>query len=475
MIILQWPKRFHFATGLIVVSLFFQPTNAEEVPSAVQIVSAQYISPEQQKLASKFLTGREFCAKFSSDIQKENGFRVSVPISYSNPALGQTEVFAYWAEGIYNPTKPTVLFFDGGPGGNSHGWKRLTDKFNQLHFDQRGIGCSRPSSIEHYLDDAFYGSEATARDAEAIRKSLGIEKLTIFGGSYGTIPATLYAHLFPASTKALILEGVIFSKETSEDGRYINYGLKRMYAGLPEDTKEAMRSFFTKEDYAYSLFILARLLMYEDNAFHRLGNVLREVFASKDRIDHDRAAKLLNPNLYRSVFFEGDKVSDVDEWVNRVLNCKEQSPKSAQVSKFLVTPMRAFEFSFENWSLPADHCLPILGQRGVQNRPDSYLASNYPVHAHVTYFQGMLDGATYPQGAIQHYKKVAKGSAQLFLAKQGGHAPRFAGLTQNENPYLKLALTDITERAYEGQPAMLESVLLINQSLGQKAWSYTKK
>jgi proline iminopeptidase len=57
---------------------------------------------------------------------------------------------------------------------------------NVVQFDQSGIACSRPTTEIMYKNPQFYSSENTARDADEIRKSLGANKITAYGISYGT-------------------------------------------------------------------------------------------------------------------------------------------------------------------------------------------------------------------------------------------------------------------------------------------------
>lgn len=53
-----------------------------------------------------------------------------------------------------------------------------------------------------------YGTEAFARDLDAVRAALGYEKVNLFGASYGTRAALVYARTFPDRVRALVLDGV---------------------------------------------------------------------------------------------------------------------------------------------------------------------------------------------------------------------------------------------------------------------------
>ncbi|MEK6707121.1 MAG: alpha/beta hydrolase [Bdellovibrionota bacterium] len=161
---------------------------------------------------SNYEEGRIFCAKESLQIQMENGTYVPVPIDYLDPKKGTTEIYAWFAR-PYQSDKPTFILFTGGPGQSSHllsvpkfhvyrnlGW-------NLLLFDQKGVACSRPKTEVLFNSTDYYSSENVARDAEEIRKYFNIPVLSVYGASYGTATATIYASLFPTVVKAVILGG----------------------------------------------------------------------------------------------------------------------------------------------------------------------------------------------------------------------------------------------------------------------------
>lgn len=278
------------------------PRQNDEKSSAEQLANASYSSAELKTILSHYTTGREFCEKFKSVTAPEVGSWITVPVDYQNPALGTTQIYAFFAEGKFDPSRPTAIFFDGGPGANSHGWSRLTEKFNELHFDQRGIGCSRPSTLELYRKDTFYSSLNTAKDADEVRKFFKIDRLSVFGGSYGTVPATIYANQFPEHTSAAVLIGVDFGTSTVGDSRVVSYSLKKMYEKFPQETKDAMLSYFD-QPHMVSLFTLARMAMYGNEGLKKVELLLKEVFPAKDKIDTAKADKLFKQDLVTTAFY----------------------------------------------------------------------------------------------------------------------------------------------------------------------------
>ncbi len=55
----------------------------------------------------------------------------------------------------------------------------------------------------------FYTTSAAVQDLDAARRALGFGQIALYGASYGTRVAQLYARRFPAQVEAIILDGVI--------------------------------------------------------------------------------------------------------------------------------------------------------------------------------------------------------------------------------------------------------------------------
>ncbi|NRT14738.1 proline iminopeptidase [Flavobacterium sp. 28A] len=105
-----------------------------------------------------------------------------------------------------NPKAETILFLHGGPGaGFADKDKRFFnfEKQQVVFFDQRGASRSLPfgSIIENTTQDLV-------EDINKLLCFLNIEKVTIFGGSWGTALALIYAIQFPDKVKELLLRGV---------------------------------------------------------------------------------------------------------------------------------------------------------------------------------------------------------------------------------------------------------------------------
>lgn len=101
--------------------------------------------------------------------------------------------------------KPAVVLH-GGPGGAINPtMRRFFDpaRWRVALFDQRGCGKSRPNA---YLEDNT--TWALVEDIERLRRHLGIERWTVFGGSWGSTLALAYAIKYPERVDGLVLRGI---------------------------------------------------------------------------------------------------------------------------------------------------------------------------------------------------------------------------------------------------------------------------
>jgi pimeloyl-ACP methyl ester carboxylesterase len=145
-----------------------------------------------------------------------------------------------------------VLLNPGGPGGSAVDFalasglpSELTDRFDVVGFDPRGVGLSTPLSCHDNLPELYdadpspdtgaerdelievsltyieaceeiyrgllphLGTRNVARDMEMVRRALGEPKLNYIGLSYGTSIGQQYAELFPEQIRAMVIDGVV--------------------------------------------------------------------------------------------------------------------------------------------------------------------------------------------------------------------------------------------------------------------------
>ncbi|MFI9451929.1 prolyl aminopeptidase [Amycolatopsis sp. NPDC052450] len=140
----------------------------------------------------------------------------------------------YWEE-CGNPDGKPVVFLHGGPGGGcSPSHRRLFDPsaYRIVLFDQRGCGRSLP----HTSASGDLSSNTTwhlVEDIERLRRSLGISRWQVFGGSWGSTLALAYAEKHPERVSELVLRGV-FTLRSSELRWYYRGGAANVFPDLWE-------------------------------------------------------------------------------------------------------------------------------------------------------------------------------------------------------------------------------------------------
>ena len=116
----------------------------------------------------------------------------------------------YWEAGG-NPDGTTALVLHGGPGsGCRAGHYDLFDleQYRVILLDQRGAGRSLPAAAQTTAALEHNTTDDLLHDIEALRQHLGVDRWLVFGGSWGTTLAMLYAQSHPHRVMALVLSGV---------------------------------------------------------------------------------------------------------------------------------------------------------------------------------------------------------------------------------------------------------------------------
>lgn len=216
------------------------------------------------------------CDTFASGSQSQSAYdnsslqcaRLTLPVDYAKPD-GRTLTIGVMRVKASDSGQRigSLLVNPGGPGGSGldlvanilKTWtgSSLSQRFDLVGFDPRGIGSSQPSIRcltgpqqdavrSEDLDDEVtpdgvaryeqqqrqyaqscarntgYGTEMlanvgtrdVARDMDVLRSALGDPKLSYLGYSYGTLIGTTYAEEFPKNVRALVLDGAVDPTET---------------------------------------------------------------------------------------------------------------------------------------------------------------------------------------------------------------------------------------------------------------------
>ncbi len=120
----------------------------------------------------------------------------------------QTPEVALYVRVAGNVQSGNVLIaINGGPGLSSHYMLNLEDlageNFAVVTYDQRGV--SRSSAPP--LAPSSYTLAKYVDDLEAVRKAVGVEKVQLFGHSWGGLVAMRYAMVYPEQVRSILLMG----------------------------------------------------------------------------------------------------------------------------------------------------------------------------------------------------------------------------------------------------------------------------
>jgi pimeloyl-ACP methyl ester carboxylesterase len=206
-----------------------------------------------------------------------------VPRDYSNPSLGNIQLFARSARKYEKPASspsPSAdhprdqlswfLYLQGGPGfpcpsPQNNAWTQaILDKgYEVLCLDQRGTGLSTAisqSSLQLRGDEKVqaqymksFRADSIVKDCEAIRKALTADlpeekkKWSVMGQSFGGYCATTYLSFYPEGLKEVFTFGGLPPSRSSPDVVYaklykrVAQRNKQYYEKYPEDIERVKR------------------------------------------------------------------------------------------------------------------------------------------------------------------------------------------------------------------------------------------
>lgn len=385
---------------------------------------------------------------------------IELPLDYSHPERGTFDMYYRLSEN-FNAKNPTVVFFMGGPGQSSGDldFKKALPDFNFVFFDQRGVGYSHFRKLEENLQSDYFSSELIAKDVEHLRTELGLEKITVYGQSYGTVPANIYASQYNDHTRALVLEGVVF--DGTPDLWNSAYRLKlaqKFYDELKPKYKIKIQE-ITDANIVIPewFFAIIKEKMYFADFSEKVIGFLDDLFlmtvenASREILKHTGFTADLTDSIYFSSFMQ------------QQIGCRElsfASERSAWKAKIINGKfVPSSDFS------EVEICEEITQK--VTKEHSTYYAVNYPVAAPVTYFEGTLDGATVAPNAMKHFKNVPTGFAQSLFSVGNGHSPVVTCIMSGEYTSAdpcpeRVEVAQAVSHAFMGEP--IDSVLVKRMS-----------
>jgi pimeloyl-ACP methyl ester carboxylesterase len=148
----------------------------------------------------------------------------SVPLDHERPEGEHITVFAREVADPDGRDRPFLVFLQGGPGfeaprparhPTAPGWlDRALRDFRVLMLDQRGTGRSSPIGAldglraeEQARRLAHFRADAIVRDAEWIRRAMGVDRWSVLGQSFGGLCVTTYLSLAPEGLREAFITG----------------------------------------------------------------------------------------------------------------------------------------------------------------------------------------------------------------------------------------------------------------------------
>jgi proline iminopeptidase len=147
--------------------------------------------------------------------------------TYAVHQLAVDDLHTLYVEESGNPKGIPVLFLHGGPGaGTNSDHRRFFDpsRYRIILFDQRGAGHSTP-----HAELQNNNTQTLVSDMEAIRQHLNIERWMLFGGSWGSTLALVYAETHPKRVLHMILRGIFLCRPRDIDWFYTEGYASRIF------------------------------------------------------------------------------------------------------------------------------------------------------------------------------------------------------------------------------------------------------
>jgi len=147
----------------------------------------------------------------------------AVPLDHARADGPQITVFTREVAAPDGIDRPYLVFLQGGPGFEAtrptsppSGWmKRAIQDYRLLLLDQRGTGRSTPVGAQipgdtpeaqaSYL--THFRADSIVRDAEAIRRQLGVDRWSVLGQSFGGFTSMTYLSIAPEGLREAFITG----------------------------------------------------------------------------------------------------------------------------------------------------------------------------------------------------------------------------------------------------------------------------
>lgn len=121
----------------------------------------------------------------------------------------------YWVDWGNNAVQNPIFYLHGGPGGgfNEKNFDKFDPKKHRVVFhDQRGSGRSTPfASTENNT------TQDLVKDIDKLKAELGFDKISLYGFSWGSTLALMYAIANPSLVEKMLIGGIFLARQVDMD------------------------------------------------------------------------------------------------------------------------------------------------------------------------------------------------------------------------------------------------------------------
>jgi len=177
-----------------------------------------------------------------------------VPLDHARPDGPSITVFTREVAAPDGADRPYLVFLQGGPGYEATrpaspptGWmRRALTEYRVLLLDQRGTGRSTPvgpeipgeTAAEQAAYLAHFRADSIVRDAESIRRELGVDRWSLLGQSFGGFTSLTYLSIAPEGLREVLITGGL--------APITNRPVDDVYGATWERLREANRRYFER-------------------------------------------------------------------------------------------------------------------------------------------------------------------------------------------------------------------------------------
>ncbi|MDN5786450.1 prolyl aminopeptidase [Pseudorhodobacter sp.] len=267
-----------------------------------------------------------------------------------------------YVEQCGRPDGVPVMVVHGGPGGGcSPAMRRYFDPayYRIILFDQRGCGRSRPhASVEENT------TWHLVADMEAIRTTLGLGPVILFGGSWGATLALVYAITHPEHVAHLALRGVFTMTQAELDwfygggaGRFFPELWARFVSVIPEGERGDLIGAYHRRLFSGDMAEEMRCARLWANWENALATITGQAAQGEGPSEYARAfARLENHYFVNRGFL------DRDGWIyDQRSRIEAISADVVQGRYDMVCPPAAAYRLTQGWANARLHMIPVAG------------------------------------------------------------------------------------------------------------------